>query len=170
MCFGRTECTCPRTRVPQALRFWIIVNGQEDISKIMAERRADWRSNSKFLVAFCSYFLLASMFPTAAIASLPPALPAGECQPKTGIHRHQPQWHIIAPMEPGEDGTAWPMGLNDANAVFQHRGIFHIMHQCDGVNLMGKGVVSDCTCVCMCVCLCVCSYTCLSSYPHNRPP
>lgn len=25
---------------------------------------------------------------------------------------------------------AW--GCNDANAIFQHRGIFHMLHQCDG--------------------------------------
>jgi len=23
-----------------------------------------------------------------------------ECQPKQGLHQHQPQYHIIAPMEP----------------------------------------------------------------------
>jgi hypothetical protein len=31
------------------------------------------------------------------------------------------------------DGTLpWPGGVNDANAVFQHAGTFHLMHQCDG--------------------------------------
>ena len=37
----------------------------------------------------------------------------------------------------GRDGTAWPMGLNDANAVFQHGGTWHIMHQCDGGSVGG---------------------------------
>jgi predicted GH43/DUF377 family glycosyl hydrolase len=55
-----------------------------------------------------------------------------ECQPKYGAHQHQPQYHIIAPMEPGLNGTSWPAGLNDANAVYQHKGHWHIMHQCDG--------------------------------------
>ena len=55
-----------------------------------------------------------------------------ECQPKDGIHRHQPQFHVIAPMFPGANGTSWPGGVNDANAIFQHRGVFHMMHQCDG--------------------------------------
>eukprot|EP00035_Acanthoeca_spectabilis_P011596 m.204598 g.204598 ORF g.204598 m.204598 type:complete len:549 (-) comp15394_c0_seq4:139-1785(-) len=56
-----------------------------------------------------------------------------ECQPKTGVYRHQPQFHVIAPMFNRGGGTiAWPGGVNDANAVFQHRGIYHLMHQCDG--------------------------------------
>ena len=36
-------------------------------------------------------------------------------------------------MQPGTDGKSrWPAGLNDANAVFQKDGVFHVMHQCDG--------------------------------------
>ena len=36
-----------------------------------------------------------------------------ECQPKTGLHLHQPQYHIIAPMQPGTDGkTRWPAGAS----------------------------------------------------------
>ncbi len=61
----------------------------------------------------------------------PPAL-QNMCQPINGIHRHQPQFHIIGPPQPGASGTAWPGGLNDINAVFQYRGLFHVMHQCDG--------------------------------------
>ena len=64
----------------------------------------------------------------AASASSPPQ----ECQPKGGIHRWQPQFHVIAPMFPGINGTSWPGGVNDANAVFQLNGVGHIMHQCDG--------------------------------------
>eukprot|EP01051_Picozoa_sp_SAG22_P010135 SAG22_NODE_892_length_6646_cov_21.438369_3_plen_762_part_00 len=58
----------------------------------------------------------------------------GECQPKAGMHRHQPQFHIIAPMFAGGglNGTSWPGGVNDVNAVFQYKGVWHIMHQCDG--------------------------------------
>jgi hypothetical protein len=35
-----------------------------------------------------------------------------ECQPLEGLHQHQPQWHVIAPAEPGLNGTQWPMALN----------------------------------------------------------
>ncbi len=58
----------------------------------------------------------------------------GECQAKDGIHRHQPQFHIIAPMFSGGglNGTSWPGGVNDVNAVFQYQGVWHVMHQCDG--------------------------------------
>jgi hypothetical protein len=50
------------------------------------------------------------------------------------MHRHQPQFHIIAPMFAGGglNGTSWPGGVNDVNAVFQYHGLWHIMHQCDG--------------------------------------
>jgi hypothetical protein len=58
--------------------------------------------------------------------------PPQECQPKVGIHRWQPQFHVIAPMFPGKNGTRWPGGVNDANAVWQLGGVGHIMHQCDG--------------------------------------
>ena len=54
------------------------------------------------------------------------------CQPLEGIHLHQPQFHIIGEPQPGANGTAWPGGLNDINAVFQRDGIFHVFHQCDG--------------------------------------
>lgn len=37
------------------------------------------------------------------------ALASQECQPKNGIHRHQPQFHIVAPMFQREaNGTSWP--------------------------------------------------------------
>ena len=70
----------------------------------------------------------------AAAAPAAAGSPHGECQPKGGIHRHQPQFHIIAPMFAGGglNGTSWPGGVNDVNAVFQHQGVWHIMHQCDG--------------------------------------
>ena len=57
----------------------------------------------------------------------------GECQPKDGVYRHQPQYHVIAPLF-ARNGSAlrWPGGVNDANAVFERAGVFHIMHQCDG--------------------------------------
>eukprot|EP01043_Picozoa_sp_COSAG02_P000263 COSAG02_NODE_5_length_66751_cov_63.939148_9_plen_672_part_00 len=32
----------------------------------------------------------------------------------------------------GLNGTSWPGGVNDVNAVFQHKGVWHVMHQCDG--------------------------------------
>ena len=59
-------------------------------------------------------------------------LPRLECAPKVGLHRYQPQYHIISPAQPGANGTRWPEGLNDANAVFERNGVFHILHQCDG--------------------------------------
>ena len=42
-----------------------------------------------------------------------------ECQPKGGIHRHQPQFHIIAPMFPGKNGTTWP-GVLDYRRCQNH--------------------------------------------------
>jgi hypothetical protein len=57
----------------------------------------------------------------------PQQTPADECQPLDSIHRHQPQFHIIGSMQPGVNGTLWPGGVNDANAVFEHKGIFHVM-------------------------------------------
>ena len=56
----------------------------------------------------------------------------GMCQAKNGVYAHRPQFHILAPLEPGTGGTAWPMALNDNNAVFQRQGVWHVMHQCDG--------------------------------------
>ena len=46
-----------------------------------------------------------------------------------GAHMHEPQFHVIAPQFPGLNGSTWPGGVNDANAVFGHNGVFHIMHQ-----------------------------------------
>lgn len=51
------------------------------------------------------------------------------CLPTSGVHIHQPQFHIIGSMQPGANNTTWPGGVNDANAVFEHRGVFHVMHQ-----------------------------------------
>ena len=31
-------------------------------------------------------------------------------------------------MQPGNNGTTWPGGVNDANAVFEHNGLFHVMY------------------------------------------
>ena len=55
-----------------------------------------------------------------------------ECQPKGGIHQHQPQYHVIAPMFPGENNATWPGGVNDANGIFRRDGVWHVFHQCDG--------------------------------------
>ena len=49
-----------------------------------------------------------------------------ECQPLGGLHQHQPQWHVIAPAEPGLNGTVWPMGLNVSCSVLASR------HMIDG--------------------------------------
>eukprot|EP01044_Picomonas_judraskeda_P019040 COSAG03_NODE_3920_length_1759_cov_2.032530_4_plen_187_part_01 len=68
----------------------------------------------------------------AAAAAQAAASPYGECQPKVGVHAHQPQYHVIAPQFPGKNGATWPGGVNDANAVFGRSGVFHIFHQCDG--------------------------------------
>jgi hypothetical protein len=87
-------------------------------------------------------FMMSTRWRVFPFLLLVPTLTAGaaqppQCQPKHGIHQHQPQFHIIAPLEPGKDGTAWPMGLNDANAVFQRNGVWHMMHQCDGATIRG---------------------------------
>ncbi len=42
--------------------------------------------------------MLAMLTATAAAGAT--ASPYGECQPKNGIHAHQPQYHIIAPQFP----------------------------------------------------------------------
>lgn len=82
---------------------------------------------SATLVAAVAAFLgSAQVGPTVATS------PYGECQPKLGIHAHQPQYHVIAPQFPGKNGATWPGGVNDANAVFGRSGVFHIFHQCDG--------------------------------------
>jgi len=66
-------------------------------------------------------------------ASAPTTPVPEECQAKDGIHQHQPQFHVIAPMFKRPNVThTWPGGVNDANAMFQHHGVFHMMHQCDG--------------------------------------
>jgi hypothetical protein len=29
-------------------------------------------------------------------------------------------------------GTEWNGGVNDVNGVFEHNGVYHVLHQCDG--------------------------------------
>ena len=75
--------------------------------------------------------MMAALASTAVLALHQTAPP--ECQPKVGVYRHQPQYHIIAPLVDRGNGTIpWPGGVNDANAVFERDGVFHVMHQCDG--------------------------------------
>lgn len=74
------------------------------------------------------------LWPTLAVVTGISGQEPEECQPKNGVHMHQPQYHIIAPMFKRPENTSflWPGGVNDANALYQHNGIFHMMHQCDG--------------------------------------
>lgn len=51
-----------------------------------------------------------------------------ECQPVDGPYRHVPIFHVIAAMQ-NTSGVLLPGDLNDANAVFEHMGIFHVMFQ-----------------------------------------
>ena len=76
---------------------------------------------------------LLSLIMIAAASRVPPPSEApSECQPASGAFVHQPQFHIIGSMQPQADGS-WKAGtLNDANAVFERQGVFHVMHQCDG--------------------------------------
>lgn len=57
------------------------------------------------------------------------AEPPLECQPRSGAHLHTPLYHIIGRMLPTATGGHWPLGATDGNAVFAHRGVFHVMHQ-----------------------------------------
>ena len=69
----------------------------------------------------------------APIVAIAIAAGSPECQPAQGLHSYQPQYHIIGGFhDPGRNGTTWPGGVNDANAVFGRRGVYHVMHQCDG--------------------------------------
>ena len=52
-----------------------------------------------------------------------------ECRPRSGIHIHTPAFHIIGQLRPTGDGDYWPIGATDGNAVFGHRGVWHVMHQ-----------------------------------------
>lgn len=54
-----------------------------------------------------------------ALLGAAPAEASNLCQPKTGLHQHLPQYHIIAPLQPGRNGTQWPSGLNDVNGLLQ---------------------------------------------------
>jgi hypothetical protein len=61
---------------------------------------------------------LAAVLTPVAAQAVAAESPYGECQPKNGIHAHQPQYHVIAPQFPGKNGATWPGGVNDANGVF----------------------------------------------------
>ena len=71
----------------------------------------------------------------AGAAAAPP-----ECQPRRGVHRWLPQYHLMAQMQ-RVGGTWWPGDLNDANGILQHRGVFHALFQtpvwANGVNGTG---------------------------------
>ena len=50
----------------------------------------------------------------------------------TCTHAHMHICTRTGSMIPGANGTSWPGGVNDANAVFEYNGVYHVMHQCDG--------------------------------------
>ena len=55
-----------------------------------------------------------------------------ECQPAVGELRFIPLYHPLPEMRPRpSDGLMWPGQANDANAVFEHAGVLHIMFQTD---------------------------------------
>jgi hypothetical protein len=61
------------------------------------------------------------------------AAPPRECQPMLGDLRFVPQFHAIPEMvqQRATDKLWWPGQANDANAVFEHGGVAHIMFQTD---------------------------------------
>ena len=66
----------------------------------------------------------------------PPPPPARvECRPLAGAGRLVPQYHALPELrltKPAQQGAAplwWPGQANDANAIFEHEGVMHIMFQ-----------------------------------------
>ena len=51
------------------------------------------------------------------------------CLPRIGAHLHLPQFHITGQMVQNGSGAPWPLACTDANAIFEHAGVYHIMHQ-----------------------------------------
>jgi hypothetical protein len=77
------------------------------------------------LSLFLSIMITAAVDRGAADAPL-------ECQPATGEQRFIPLYHPLPEMRPRpSDGLMWPGQANDANAVFEHDGVLHIMFQTD---------------------------------------
>ena len=75
--------------------------------------------------------LLGALGATAAVGTTPL-----ECQPATGDLRFIPLFHPLPEMRPRQsDGVIWPGQANDANAVFEHDGVLHIMFQTDCTEL-----------------------------------
>lgn len=65
----------------------------------------------------------------ACAAVLLPAAPL-ECQPVAGNARFIPQFHAVPELRQlPPDNQWWPGQANDANAVFEHNGVHHIMFQ-----------------------------------------
>ena len=56
-------------------------------------------------------------------------MPPSECQPRSGVHLSLPIFHIMGAMLTNGSGPAWPIAATDGNAVFEHKGVFHVMHQ-----------------------------------------
>ena len=53
-----------------------------------------------------------------------------ECHPRSGAYLHVPLYHIVGAMlENKSAGPAWPLACTDANAIFEHAGVYHVMHQ-----------------------------------------
>ena len=56
--------------------------------------------------------------------------PPLECQPLVGESRFIPQFHAVPELRRRPtDGLWWPGQANDANAVFEHQGVLHVMFQ-----------------------------------------
>jgi hypothetical protein len=86
-------------------------------------------------------FMLVAFFLAAAVSLDPPSPPATggfpdsleECQPAA----NQPQWptfHLFDNVTRLRDGQIGVASLNDMNAIFFYRGIYHIMNQDGGGN------------------------------------
>ena len=52
-----------------------------------------------------------------------------ECQPRSGATLSLPIFHILGRMQPNGTEPPWPLSATDSNAIFEHKGIFHVMHQ-----------------------------------------
>ena len=66
---------------------------------------------------------------------VPPPPPGVECRPLSGAGRLVPQFHALPELrltKPAQQGAVplwWPGQANDANAIFEHEGVMHIMFQ-----------------------------------------
>ena len=88
------------------------------------------RKGKVLLQPAASALLMPPPLQALALAALSTAAPPPECQPLAGDLRFIPQFHAVPELRPrSTDGLPWPGQANDANAVFEHDGVHHIMFQ-----------------------------------------